>query len=81
MSAGPELQVFLPKLHVPLRFFWAYSPLGPFSARHYNPPIAIDPGSLHTAETVANILSVLSYEAVAPVEPQSKFGFAIGRTF
>jgi hypothetical protein len=66
MSTGPKLQVFLPKLHVPLRFFWAYNPLGPLSARHYTPPIVIDPSRLHNAETVVNIL-VLSFEAVAPV--------------
>ena len=81
MSTGPELQVFLPKLHVPLRLFWAYNPLGSLSARYYNPPIVINPSVLHSAATVTYVINALSYGDAAPVEPTSRFGFAIGRTF
>ena len=79
MSLGAELNVLVPKVRIPVRFYWAWNPL---AYRDYLPlpPLALDPNMFPDSAT---LLEALDQTARAPYyrEPRSRLQFSIGRTF
>ena len=80
MSTGAEVQVVLPKLNVPLRFYWAYNLLANESSCCYS-PIVFDPSAFPNGATLANAINTIEGGDIRPGERRSMFRFAIGRTF
>ncbi len=79
MSLGAELQILVPKLRMPVRFYWASNPL---AYRNYLPfrPVVVDRSTFPNAtafnEAVQQTASTSYYR-----EPRSRFQLSIGRTF
>jgi outer membrane protein insertion porin family len=77
-SAGVELQVMMPVIGAPLRFYWAYNPLR--LEQTLQPPIAANRAGFANGPTFAEGLA----EHGSPVyraEKRSTFRFTISRTF
>jgi outer membrane protein insertion porin family len=79
MSSGAEIRIVLPKLHVPLRFYWAYNPLI-FAGPQPTVPLVFDPSTLPNGATVNNVIYSQAGDR-PPLDQHSLFRFAIGRTF
>jgi len=78
VSSGAELQVRVPKVNAPLRFYFAYNPSAYRSV--LNPPIAATASYFPNLATYENALSSLG--ANTPVrERLCMLRFSIGRTF
>jgi outer membrane protein insertion porin family len=77
-SVGLELSVVLPIVQAPFRIYWAYNPTT--VEQILQPPIVLDPSTMHTAATVLNAISTYS-PAYPDYEAHSSFRFTIGRTF
>jgi len=78
MSNGVELQVLVPRIKAPLRFYGAYNPLEYRGI--VQPPLAIDRSMFPNDATYENAVSVVN----APIplrESRFMFRFSIGRTF
>ena len=78
MSNGVELQVLVPKIKAPLRFYGAYNPL--VYQDTVQAPLVLDANAFPNAATYRNALVVLN----TPVpwrEHRFLFRFSIGRTF
>ena len=80
MSTGAEIQIVVPKVRVPLRFYWACNPLA-FQTIRYGTPIVLDPSSLHNFSTVTYIVDALYDGSIPPLDRRSMFRIAVGRTF
>jgi outer membrane protein insertion porin family len=78
MSTGPELEVLVPKVKMPVRFYWAWNPLA-FRETLYL-PIVLDPNICPNAATLNSALEYM-YQATPYKEPRSKFMLSVGRTF
>jgi outer membrane protein insertion porin family len=78
MSTGLEVQVMLPVLQAPFRFYWAYNPL---RVREFlQPPIAADRSLFPNQRSF--IQSVTPFALPLPfIEDKSTFRFTISRTF
>ena len=77
-SVGLELSVVLPIVQAPFRIYWAYNPTT--VEQYLQPPIVLDPSTMHTAATVANAINTYS-PSYPDFEAHSTFRFTIGRTF
>jgi outer membrane protein insertion porin family len=77
-SVGLELSVVLPIVQAPFRIYWAYNPTT--VEQYLQPPIVLDPSTMHTAQTVANAISTYS-PSYPDFESHHTFRFTIGRTF
>lgn len=77
-STGVELQVMMPVVNAPFRFYWAYNPL--LVQEIFQPPIVADralfPNQTSFIEGVRNFGRVLPF-----IEDKSTFRFTISRTF
>jgi outer membrane protein insertion porin family len=78
MSTGAEVQVLVPHLNVPLRFYWAYNPL--VYRSNLQPPIVADRAYFPNAATYQSALATVN-APVPLLERHSTFRFAIGHTF
>ena len=78
MSTGLELQVMLPMVNAPFRFYWAYNPI---TLREWiQPPIVTDRSQFANQATFLN--SLVQFGRPYPwFEKQSMFRFTISRTF
>ena len=77
-SVGLEIQVLMPVVNAPFRFWWAYNPN--HVETNLVPPNAADASFFPNAATYVNYR--LSYPAVIPYsENPSIFRFSVGRTF
>jgi outer membrane protein insertion porin family len=77
MSTGAELQVNLPKLHAPIRLYWAYNAMR--NSYVVQPPILADRSYFPNAATFESAIAHIS--AVPPADPRFAVRLAIGRTF
>jgi outer membrane protein insertion porin family len=77
-SAGLELQVMLPVIKAPFRFYWAYNPLR--LEQNLQPPIVANRGEFANGPTFADGLARHG-TALARFEQRSTFRFTISRTF
>ncbi len=78
MSTGVELQIFLKRIHAPLRFYWAYNPL---TVQGYlQPPIPFDRSTFPNNATFTEALYEDGSTSVIQ-ERRNMFRFSIGRTF
>lgn len=78
MSTGVELQVLLPVVNAPFRFYWAYNPLR--VEQFIQPPIVADRASFPNQATFAN--SVRQYGQPTPLFERARiFRFTVSRTF
>jgi outer membrane protein insertion porin family len=77
-STGPELEALVPKVNVPVRFYWAWNPLAFWETLYL--PIVFDPYTFPNAATLNNAYEAMYY-ATPYKEPRSKFMFSVGRTF
>ena len=77
-STGIELQVMMPVVNAPFRFYWAYNPLR--VDQYLQPPIVAD-RSLFPNGT-SYVQAVAPYGTPLPFfEKRSTFRFTISRTF
>lgn len=77
-STGLELQVLMPVVNAPFRFYWAYNPS--IVQTYLQPPIVADRSYFPNQATFAN--SVATFGLAQPFfERRSTFRFSIGRTF
>lgn len=77
-STGLELQIMMPVVNAPFRFYWAYNPT--ITQTALQPPIALDRSSFPNQATFVN--SVLSWGQASPFfEQRRTFRFTISRTF
>jgi len=77
-SIGPELQVLVPGIRAPLRFYWAFNPTV-YGGLVY-PPIVADRSYFPNNATFMNALNTVG--APTPFfERRSLFRFSIGRSF
>ena len=77
-STGVELQVMMPIIGAPIRFYWAYNPLR--LEQTLQPPIVANRGSFANGPTFAEGLAD-SARAGGRFEQRSTFRFTISRTF
>jgi outer membrane protein insertion porin family len=78
MSTGIELQVMMPVVNAPFRFYWAYNPLRVTDL--LQTPIAADRSFFPNQASFNN--SVAQFGQASPfVERQRVFRFTISRTF
>jgi outer membrane protein insertion porin family len=78
MSTGLELQIMMPVVNAPFRFYWAYNPLR--VTEFIQPPIAADRSMFPNQTTFAS--SVLQFgQATNFFERARTFRFTISRTF
>jgi len=78
MSSGLELQVVVPRIKAPLRFYGAYNPL--VYRGTMQPPMVIDRSFFPNAATYENAASIVN-TPVPLRERRFMFRFSIGRTF
>jgi outer membrane protein insertion porin family len=82
MSAGLELQVFLPVINAPFRVYWAYNPLRLDSLA--SGPISITRG-MFPAGAAGDFTYQQAITALSPVfqlrEPRKTFRFTVSTTF
>ncbi|MBI3666747.1 MAG: outer membrane protein assembly factor BamA, partial [Acidobacteria bacterium] len=77
-STGLELQVMMPVVNAPFRFYWAYNPLRVDTL--LQPPIVADRSMFPNQATFLN--AIRSYGQALPFrEPRKTFRFTISRTF
>jgi outer membrane protein insertion porin family len=78
MSTGAELRARIPKVGVPVRFYWAWDPR--IDDRYIQPPIVADRSMFPNQTTFE---SAINTYAPAYLDQQSRnaFRFSIGRTF
>jgi outer membrane protein insertion porin family len=77
-STGLELQVMMPVVNAPFRFYWAYNPLR--VAEILQPPIVADRALFPNTTTF--LQGIRSYGQALPfIEDKSTFRFTISRTF
>ena len=78
MSTGVELQVMMPVVNAPFRFYWAYNPLRVREV--LQPPIVADRSLFPNQESF--IRGVRPFGSALPfIEDKSTFRFTISRTF
>ncbi len=78
MSTGLELQVIMPVVNAPFRFYWAYNPLR--VEEFIQPPIAADRSFFPNQATFVN--SLVQFGQASPFfEKAKQFRFTISRTF
>lgn len=77
-STGLELQVMMPVVNAPFRFYWAYNPA--IFRSNIQPPYATDRASFPNALTFQNAQAVFGTPFYYSEKP-STFRFSIGRTF
>jgi len=78
MSTGLELQVLMPVVNAPFRFYWAYNPLR--VEENIQPPIVADRSYFPNLTTFANAVANFGQQ-IPFFEKPSTFRFTIGRTF
>jgi outer membrane protein insertion porin family len=77
-STGLELQIMMPVVNAPFRFYWAYNPS--IVREYLQPPIVADRSFFPNQATFNN--SIASFGQPIPFfEKRSTFRFSIGRTF
>jgi outer membrane protein insertion porin family len=77
-STGVELQVMMPVVNAPFRFYWAYNPQ--ITRTYLQPPIVLDRSVFPNQQTFVS--SVAQWGQASPFyERRSIFRFSIGRTF
>jgi outer membrane protein insertion porin family len=77
-STGVELQVMMPVVNAPFRFYWAYNPLR--VGQYLQPPIVADRSLFPNGTAFAS--GVSPYGTPLPFfEKKSTFRFTISRTF
>ena len=76
-STGLELQVMMPVVNAPFRFYWAYNPT--ILNTTLQAPIVADRSAFPNAATFAN--TVVNFLPQPYFEKRSTFRFSIGRTF
>ncbi|MBI1896883.1 MAG: outer membrane protein assembly factor BamA [Acidobacteria bacterium] len=77
-SVGVELQIMMPVVNAPFRFYWAYNPT--IVESFLQPPIVADRSYFPNQATFIN--SVAAFGRPLPFfEQRSTFRFSIGRTF
>jgi len=78
MPTGTELRVRLPKIGVPVRFYWAVNPR---IYRQYVPPVVVfDRSMFPNSATFENALTTFA-PYLPYFEPRSVFRLSLGRTF
>jgi outer membrane protein insertion porin family len=78
MSTGLELQIMMPVVNAPFRFYWAYNPLR--VTEFIQPPIAADRSMFPNQTTFAS--SLLQFgQPTNFFERARTFRFTISRTF
>jgi outer membrane protein insertion porin family len=77
-STGVELQVMLPIVQAPFRFYWAYNPMR--LEQNLQPPIAANRGNFANGPTFAAGLARHG-RPLSAFESRSTFRFTISRTF
>jgi outer membrane protein insertion porin family len=77
-STGVELQVMLPVIQAPFRFYWAYNPLR--LDRNLQPPIVANRGQFANGPTFTEGLA-RNGRPLAAFDKRSTFRFSISRTF
>ena len=78
MSTGLELQIMMPVVNAPFRFYWAYNPLR--VGEYIQPPVASDRSLFPNQTTFIN--SIAQYgQATRFFERARTFRFTISRTF
>src|SRR5579883_773307 len=78
MSTGLELQVLLPVVNAPFRFYWAYNPL--IVRTFLQPPIVADRSFFPNSQTFN--AAIAQFGQASPFwEDRRTFRFTIGRTF
>ena len=78
MSTGLELQVLMPVVNAPFRFYWAYNPL--LVREFLQVPVVADRSYFANAATFNAAVSQVG-QAYPFFEQHSTFRFSIGRTF
>jgi len=68
----------MPKINVPLRFYWAYNPL--VFRSYIQPPVVLDRSDFQNNETFLSALEAYG-TALYYQEHRNTFRFAIRRTF
>jgi outer membrane protein insertion porin family len=77
-STGLELQIMMPVVNAPFRFYWAYNPT--IAQEFLQPPVVLDRSSFPNQSTFIN--SVATWGRATPFFEQRKtFRFTISRTF
>jgi outer membrane protein insertion porin family len=77
-SVGWELQVMMPVVNAPFRFYWAYNPL--ILETVLIPPVVADRSLFPNEETAVRAIGIVGFPRVW-AEKRSTFRFSIGRTF
>ena len=78
MSTGLEMQIMMPVVNAPFRFYWAYNPLR--TEEFLQPPIVADRSYFPNQATFIN--SVALFGRASPFfEKARQFRFTISRTF
>jgi outer membrane protein insertion porin family len=77
-STGLELQVLMPVVNAPFRFYWAYNPQR--LETYILPPVAADPSLFPNQATYVRALAIIG-RPIPWFEKASTFRFSIGRTF
>jgi len=77
-STGVELQVLMPVVNAPFRFYWAYNPT--IFRGYLNPPIVADRSYFPNNATFINAITSVG-QPIPFFEKHSTFRFSIGRTF
>ncbi len=77
-STGLEMQIMMPVVNAPFRFYWAYNPT--IVQQYLQPPVVLDRSSFPNQATFIN--SVATWGRATPFFEQRKtFRFTISRTF
>jgi outer membrane protein insertion porin family len=77
-STGLEMQIMMPVVNAPFRFYWAYNPT--IVQQFLQPPVVLDRSSFPNQATFIN--SVATWGRATPFFEQRKtFRFTISRTF
>jgi outer membrane protein insertion porin family len=78
MSTGLELQIMMPVVNAPFRFYWAYNPS--IVQTYLQPPVVLDRSQFPNQQTFIN--SVAQWGQATPFFERRKiFRFTISRTF
>jgi len=81
ISVGAQIQVMVPKINVPVRFYWAYNALI-FEGMLPYPPLVADRSMFPNFTTYTSVVNTLYPPGLIPYqEPRSMFRIAIGRSF
>jgi outer membrane protein insertion porin family len=78
MSTGLEMQIMMPVVNAPFRFYWAYNPT--IVQTFLQPPVVLDRSQFPNQQTFVN--SVVQWGQATPFfERRRVFRFTISRTF